>query len=951
MYVGQGVQRLAESQSFKNETGGMFNRQDLMQILQKSGQAGLMDMDQGVGQIQEQLRRVSRTVSRFMELTNDPDVTSVIKRMGQLRTFGLSMPEIENAASSMRAFSRAAGTTVSGLYQQGLPGAMTYQGLGLSGGAGLQYGMYSAAAARQAVATGTYSPAELAMFGGVQGVAQRNMQAQGAFMSMPMFGAAISSYGAGGWGMNTGSLANMAGGGMGPQGMVTGAVSSMNAAVGAGGIGALAMMPLQQKRIMDQAARSLTPYEQTAMRFSMASTTGKFLGLSGAGGFAAGARMLYGDEVATQMMTEAANPAFWRAQKRMIARERDDIARSQRQDIMDAAPGFFRQLSDSIDVSPLKGVKEAGSRMGAGISRFFRDVVTRPLREYADQAEGITTYDQLDPGLEADLSTAEGRAAFKSKSDFGAKYGRKADRRSSGKATMTGSQAYNAFFRSAYGDAGAPGSEAMLTIAGYAAEGMIGKYIPGYIPATVGMALGGINIGDSVKSGLGNTLLAFQGKEGQALMQTVEQRDARMSALFGEAATRNTASSGKVFESLEQRFGLKAGRGMWTLLGAGKNVAREAGAQSHFYGDGALTESSIVKSLAASIAMQKGGSTATADVEAQISRLSPEEYKTFVGAAMANGRDVSTATERDVYRKSNEQYRGGVQRSALTASRDEIEAIKNDLSKTEESWGLTSSSGKDELRKLVAGGRGAGELLAIMYSKERGNLSSKEQRRWEDRIAEVTGGEMQLAPTDAKVQEKIQTYMTDSSGLEMSKDVQTALTSIIKSDTGFVDFASYVGAGVGGLQKSQMSVSAIAGINEELGLTRGAVLKTGQDLFNLSEDQMGSLAKNAKYGKIGQRLLERRKAVGAGATAELTSAVEQELAFAGDMTGESESMFSGWGDPIKALFTSDAKMSEVAEKMSEAFKDFTPETTRAFRDGALALQEALITGNRNSGMP
>jgi len=936
MYVGQGIQRLAESQSFKNETRGMFNRHDLTQIMQKSGQAGLMDFDQGVDRIQEQLRKVSRTVSRFMELTNDPDVTSVIKRMGQMHTFGLSVPEIEGAASSMRAFSRAAGTTVGGLYQQGLPGAMTYQGLGLSGGAGLQYGMYSAASARQAVASGTFSNAELAMFGGVQGVAQRNMQAQGAFMSMPMFGASISSYGAGGWGMNAGALARMGGGGAGPQGMVMGAVSNMNAAVGAGGIGALAMMPLQQRQIQDQAARTMTPYEQTAMRFSMAADTGKFLGLKGAGGFAAGARMLYGDEVATQMMTEAANPAYWRAQKAMIRQERDDIARSQRQEIMDAAPGIGAAISGAIG-RPFAAVGDMFSKMGARTSRGWRNAITRPLQEAMDRESGVITYDSLDPELRADLSSREGRAAFKSKSEFGAAYGRKRTRTSGDEATLSGQQAYDMMWRAGAGEGWSAGAQNITNMAGAFVPyvGQAAFLIDEFTPLKVGSLL---------QTGIGNAYLAMSGKEGKALMRQMEKSDLRMTSIFGDAASRNLQSSGKVFSTIEKTFGLKAGEGMWAMVDVGKAVGRAAGAEAHWYGDGALTESTTRSAVAATLA--KATNTDVSSVESKLAGLSADDYKSVMGTALAGGRDLGGAAARDVYRGSEERYRSSTRRSALNASRDEIESIKTDMSKMEESWGITSTKGKEEIQKLVMGGRTAGELLSIMYRKEEGNLSEDKKKAWRKRIVAQTAKEMELKETDPKVQQRMLGYMTDSGGIEMSKEVTKGLNKALESNEGFQDFASYVAEGTG-MQVSQMSVSAVAGIAEDLGLTEGTI-KTGQDLFSLSPDQMGDLAKSSKYGKIGKLLLKRRDATG-GDQEDLTSQVEQALGTMGSESGGSESMFGGFGDTIMRLLTSDKKLSEVADQMSEAFKDFNPETTRSFREGAIALNEAMNNGTLRSG--
>jgi hypothetical protein len=174
----------------------MFNRQDLMQMTKQGGRAGLFDMAQSVPQIKQQLRTTATTIKQFMELTNDPDVSNVIRQMGQLRSFGMTQQEMVTAAQGMKTFARAAGTTVGGVQQMGgLPGAMTFQQAGLTPGTGFQYGNYAAASARQLVASGEVNPRQLALMGGVQGIAQRDIQAQAAMGSMPLFGAANAQYG------------------------------------------------------------------------------------------------------------------------------------------------------------------------------------------------------------------------------------------------------------------------------------------------------------------------------------------------------------------------------------------------------------------------------------------------------------------------------------------------------------------------------------------------------------------------------------------------------------------------------------------------------------------------------------------------------------------------------------------------------------------------------------
>lgn len=363
-----GIKDLSTDKGFKEQTGGMFNRQDLMRMTQMSGQAGLMDMAQSVPAIQQQLKQVAVTVRRFMELTNDPDVTNVLREMGQMRQFGMTMPQITQAADNMRLFSRAAGTSIAGLRNMGgLPGASVYQGMGLSAAQGFEYGNYSLMQARQTVASGGVSTRQLAMLGGVQGMAQRNMQAQAAFLSMPMFAAANANYQGGGDWDAVRNPQGM-GGGRGAFGMVTGAVGNLNAAVRRGGVGALVSFPLEQREIADAAASRMTPMEQTAQRFRMARETGRMFGMKGMDAFNMGARLLYGDEVAGQMAKEARSSDTWITQMKTYDAQLQQVAVEQRQQREDSY-STLGHLGDKLGrTAPLRGIK-AG--MG-GVQASFR---------------------------------------------------------------------------------------------------------------------------------------------------------------------------------------------------------------------------------------------------------------------------------------------------------------------------------------------------------------------------------------------------------------------------------------------------------------------------------------------------------------------------------------------------------------------------------------------------
>jgi hypothetical protein len=348
----------------------MFNRQDLMRIMGQGGKAGLFDMAQSVPQIKQQLRETAATIKQFMELTNNPDVATVIRDMGRLRQYGLTQQEMVSAAQGMRAYSRAAGTTIGGLQQMGgLPGAMTFQQAGLSAGTGFQYGNFAAASARQLAASGGLSSRQLALLGGVQGITQRDIQAQAAFASMPMFAASNAQFGPQGWGVGQGPQ------GQGAFGMVQGSLQALNQATQRGGVGALAAFPLMRRQIADEAMANMTPEQAMAQRFGMGMQTGQRLGLRGEGAAAAGFRLLYGDEVAEQMMMQAKSPGFWRGQQQVVQRRQRELAYETRQRAEAGAPmlgGVPRDVERWLAANTPYGTAKRGvGRMVSGIGDTF----------------------------------------------------------------------------------------------------------------------------------------------------------------------------------------------------------------------------------------------------------------------------------------------------------------------------------------------------------------------------------------------------------------------------------------------------------------------------------------------------------------------------------------------------------------------------------------------------
>jgi hypothetical protein len=359
-----GIMDMVDSRSFQQQTGGMFSRGDMMQMLSTGGQAGLMDFAQNTDQIKEQLRKAAISVKKFMELTNDPDMNSLIRRMASMQNMGFSMNDMTAAAGNMRRYSRSAGTTIEGIMEAGGAGSMLYQGMGLSGASGMNFGMFSAMAAKQAVSAGVFSPAELALRGGVSGVAQRNMQAQAAMMSMPIVGASMSSFQNGSWGVNYGQMAGQMSGRGGATGFVMGAANNLARAAQSGGVGALALYGLQSRDMNDEISRSMSPEQQMAMRYQSALSLGQQFGLKGAGAFAVGATKMYGSEVASDMLKMASSPEFWKSLREGNHRQRDELARQQYKDIKDRTPGMWDDVRRTVG-----NMVGSGTGGGLGIGR------------------------------------------------------------------------------------------------------------------------------------------------------------------------------------------------------------------------------------------------------------------------------------------------------------------------------------------------------------------------------------------------------------------------------------------------------------------------------------------------------------------------------------------------------------------------------------------------------
>ena len=389
-HVGRQLNNLAADSGFQRQTGSQFSSQDLMKITQISGQQGLLDMAQNPEQIVSQVKNVSKALTAFMKLASEPDVTEALKQMGQMRQMGLTLGETMQAMQGAKSYSRMAGTSVQGIMQSGLAGAMTFQQQGLSGGLGLNVGMGSMGMARQAVAGGTYTTQQLAMLGGTQGVAQNNMEMSAAMLKQPLMAAAMSGFGAGGtFGLNAGNMRALAGGGLGINQLATMGVNNMNAAVARGGVSAIGAFQMQQGELEDQMGRALGPEGIKMMGFQQIRSTRQFLGLKGPGGtFAAAKAMGMTDDQAKQSTLEMSSPEFFQNMQRQIHITRQEQRAEAREQRKADAPTILDKMSEKSDT--VRGARGAFRNVGVGFDDMVEGVTSALSRSGEESAANRT---------------------------------------------------------------------------------------------------------------------------------------------------------------------------------------------------------------------------------------------------------------------------------------------------------------------------------------------------------------------------------------------------------------------------------------------------------------------------------------------------------------------------------------------------------------------------------
>jgi hypothetical protein len=375
----------------RGATGG-FNMRDMMSITSQAADTGMMDMAQSGEQIIAQARNIARGLSSFMKLANEPDIRKAMQQMGQMRQMGLTIPETNNAMQQAQTFARMAGTTVSALGESaGMPGAMTFQGLGMSAGLGYQVGMASGGLARQGVASGALSTSQLAMAGGVRGLQQTLTETAGAGLGVDFPMLAMLKRGEGGkFSVDPDMARRIAGGefSLGEQASMAGANMKK---FGSEGISA---MSTQMNELRDQLGRTMGPQGSIMMTIRQAMNLQKELGGKDVVTMGAALRGLgLNEQQARPIELLAQNQEFWTntmTQMKVATQDARDQERTRRDQLREGS-SLTSQIGRGLErINPLRGTLQgfanAGSNIADAASEFFSD---RNRADRADERGGI----------------------------------------------------------------------------------------------------------------------------------------------------------------------------------------------------------------------------------------------------------------------------------------------------------------------------------------------------------------------------------------------------------------------------------------------------------------------------------------------------------------------------------------------------------------------------------
>lgn len=252
--VTSGLNRMSMDRGFQAATQGMFNRADLDRITRLSGELGMLDNTQTADQMVREVKKVSKALSNFMKLAEEPDIQRAMQQMARLRSAGFTTMEMPTAAANARTFARMAGVSVQEAMAGAEHGMGMFQAAGLTGAAGFNAGLAAQGYARQGAMFMT--PQQLALAGGREGLESSLLQASRGALTNPALTASLLSFRGGSASVDPAAIQRMISGGFGNIGAQ---VQQSAANIRGAGLGGMNDMMARMPELQDTIARQLGP--------------------------------------------------------------------------------------------------------------------------------------------------------------------------------------------------------------------------------------------------------------------------------------------------------------------------------------------------------------------------------------------------------------------------------------------------------------------------------------------------------------------------------------------------------------------------------------------------------------------------------------------------------------------------------------------------------------------
>jgi hypothetical protein len=618
--------------------------------------------------------------------------------------------------------------------------------------------------------------------------------------------------------------------------------------------------------------------------------------------------MMFGDEVATQMLKEASSPQYWKSLKDSVRRQQNELATQQFQDIKDNAPGFFGGISEKLGDAGRSASRAIDVGATRGISRFFQRWGDENRQEAAKES-GQYYY------AENDFSnlTSNERDVFNSNlktigSDVPKMKGEGFEYRRY-------TQALQYLGREDKGTRswGEAGLDAASTAASW------------LTPAGL---LGFDN--DSMQSIIGAGVAS--GQSNKNIQETIRQ--AQESKRFESSAlkTSGVVLTGKKglasAEKMGAQLGLSAESFAQYSQSAGQKVAKLAGAGQNIVGSDKYVGTTKIKS-----AFVEG---LPAEARAKFNALTEADQAKILQNVSASGKGGASAKEAAGLAESEAFFNEG--RAGWEGAQGDIKTAQIKLDyMLGDTMGMSSDEQKDVTNWMKGTKADVQYATALGLAGDKGNLDANTAKLTE-LVTKEMGPKAKKSDIKARVTELLQ---SGGDVGKLSENVKKALTAS-RDKLGDTKFRASLDVSNQVLFEGQKA-SAIGAMKDILGdITSGGKINaeaiTDEKLANLKETGNTELAKALGAYR------DASNTTGMSGLNEKAMSAQQQKIMAligqgGDKGGTYESLTAATGDQAQQLAASAQALDGVSSSMAEAFKYFTPVATKNFADGARALAE------------